>query len=69
MHCRDGDVMKKVFICLISIVISVVLLSSTGCKKTEKPEHPENERLSKGSDDIKFNPDEPAPVPEGTPPY
>ncbi len=50
--------MKKIVVLICYMIIMGLLLFSAGCKKSENPE-----RSGKKA------PDDPAPVPEGTPKY
>jgi ABC-type oligopeptide transport system substrate-binding subunit len=61
--------MKKIMICLFLLLIVSTLLFATACKETETPEPSKEKTSTLSPGDPDFNPDEPAPVPEGTPPY
>lgn len=60
--------MKRIIICLLLLLITGSFIL-TGCKGTEAPEHSGTESSAPVKEAEGFNPDEPAPVPEGTPPY
>ena len=61
--------MKKIMILICYITFLVLLLFTAGCKKTETPENPREKTTESFQGKPAFNPDEPAPVPEGTPKY
>jgi hypothetical protein len=61
--------MRKIISLIFPILIAGLLLFPVSCKKAEEPEPAEETTLSPGPAEPGFNPDEPAPVPEGTPEY
>lgn len=61
--------MKQMIVLVISLIIAGSFLFTTSCKKAESPESSRDKTTASASQKPAFNPDEPAPVPEGTPPY
>ncbi len=61
--------MKKIVVLICYMLIMGLLLFSTGCKKSENPEHSGGKASNSTTEKPVLNPDEPAPVPEGTPKY
>ncbi|GBD95731.1 MAG TPA: hypothetical protein ENG83_04405 [Nitrospirae bacterium] len=61
--------MKQMIALVISLIIAGSLLFTTSCKKAESPESSRDKTTASAPQKPAFNPDEPAPVPEGTPPY
>ena len=53
------------FVRIVVMCLFAVMLAFTyGCKKSDTPQ-----KVSQTEEEQKFDPDEPAPVPKGTPPY
>lgn len=63
------DLMKKIMILICYIMIVGSLLFAAGCKKSENPGNSEDKTSDSYQEKPAFNPEEPAPVPEGTPKY
>ncbi|HDH53855.1 MAG TPA: hypothetical protein ENH24_05155 [Nitrospirae bacterium] len=61
--------MKEMIVLMGSLIIAGSLLFTTGCKKAESPEPSREKTSASAPQEPAYNPDEPAPVPEGTPPY
>ncbi len=61
--------MKIIMTLICCLIISGMMLFATGCKKAETPEKSEEKTSLTSPEKPAFNPDEPAPVPEGTPKY
>ncbi|HDH05574.1 MAG TPA: hypothetical protein ENH01_07670 [Nitrospirae bacterium] len=61
--------MKKIIVVVISLIIAGSMLFTMGCKKAESPKPSPEKTSTSTPQGPAFNPDEPAPVPEGTPPY
>lgn len=61
--------MKKIVVLICYMIIMGLLLFSAGCKKSENPEHSGEKAPDSSTEKPALDPDEPAPVPEGTPKY
>ncbi len=62
--------MKKTIVFILSIIIVLgIFLLTINCKQTKTPERSEERTSEPAPEKPAFNPDEPAPVPEGTPEY
>lgn len=56
--------MRNIVRIAVSCLFALALAFTYGCKKADTPQ-----KVSQTEEERKFNPDEPAPVPKGTPPY
>lgn len=61
--------MKRIMALMCCLIISGMMLFASGCKKAEPPEKSGEKALATSLEKPAFEPDEPAPVPEGTPKY
>ncbi len=61
--------MKKAITVMLSICMSVMLLFTAGCSNTEKTGTEREDMSEAPPEKPAFDPDKPAPVPEGTPQY
>ncbi|MDH4028962.1 MAG: hypothetical protein OEU95_09035 [Nitrospirota bacterium] len=62
--------MKKTLVVIFLIMIIMSLLFTVSCKKSGTSGSKDEKSVSApASEEGEFNPDEPAPVPKGTPPY
>lgn len=62
--------MKKILSLICLLMCIGTLLLAAGCKKSGTSETEDKKAASAPAhESTEFNPDEPAPVPEGTPPY
>ena len=61
--------MKRIIILICCLMISGMLLFTAGCEKSEPPEKSGEKASATSPEKPAFDPDEPAPVPEGTPKY
>ena len=64
-----GVLMRNVIILLLLICMSGILLVTVGCSNTEKTGTNREELTEAVPEKPAFDPDKPAPIPEGTPPY